>query len=241
MMKASIFITCLIDQFAPTVGVSMARVLKRLGVELDFPAAQTCCGQPAFNSGFRSEARSLARRFVKLFESSETIVVPSGSCASMVKVFYPDLFKDDPGMRERALSLASRTHEFTDFLINVLGVEDVGASFEGKVALHQSCHLFGELGVKEEPERLLRAVRNLQMVRMERADACCGFGGLFSLKYPELSGAILQEKLDCITRCGADTLVACDLGCLIHIGGGLSRRRIPIKVKHIAELLASPR
>jgi L-lactate dehydrogenase complex protein LldE len=240
-MKASIFITCLIDQFAPTVGASMVRVLRRLGVELDFPEAQTCCGQPAYNSGFQSEARSLARRFVEVFERSEMIVVPSGSCAGMVKVFYPDLFKDDPRMRDRARDVASRTHEFTDFLINVLGVEDVGATFEGKVALHHSCHLLRELGVREEPERLLRAVRNLQMVAMERADACCGFGGLFSLKYSELSGGILQEKLDCITKSGADTVVACDLGCLMHIGGGLSRQRIPIKAKHIAELLAGSR
>ena len=216
----------------------MVRVLRSLGVDVDFPRAQTCCGQPAFNSGFRHEARLLAARFVEIFEVSERIVVPSGSCASMVKVFYPDLLKEQPDLRERALKIASRTHEFTEFLVNVLGVEDLGAEYEGKVALHKSCHLLRELGVDEEPRKLLGRIRNLRLVELERADSCCGFGGLFSLKYPEISGGILQEKIDCIKASGADTVTACDLGCLMQIGGAISRQRIPIKVKHIAELLA---
>ena len=214
------------------------RLLRRLGVEVDFPSAQTCCGQPAFNAGFTHEARDLARRFISIFEQSEYIVAPSGSCASMVRVFYPELFKEDPEWQKRADSIASRTFEFTEFLVNVLGVEDVGASHRGKVALHQSCHLLRELNVKTEPRRLLRAVKGIELVELEHAESCCGFGGLFSIKYPHISGGILQEKIDNINRSGADLIVASDIGCLMHIGGGLSRQSALAKTMHIAELLA---
>ena len=238
-MKVSLFITCLVDQLFPQVGVSMVEVLRRLGVELDFPEAQTCCGQPAFNSGYRAEARELAERFIKVFDDSQYIVTPSGSCASMVKVFYADLFEDDAAKRERARRLAARTYEFSEFLVNVLKVEDVGARFRGRVALHQSCHLLRELNVRTEPLKLLSAVRDIELVELERADACCGFGGLFAIKYAQISGGILQEKIDCIKRSGADVIVASDMGCLMHIDGGLSRQRIPVRTMHIAELLAS--
>jgi L-lactate dehydrogenase complex protein LldE len=237
-MKASLFITCLVDQFCPQVGVSMVRVLRRLGVEIGFPMAQTCCGQPAYNSGFQAEARTLAERFITVFEDSEHVVAPSGSCTGMVKVFYPDLFKHDPAWPKRARELASRTHEFSEFLVNVLGVEDVGATFSGKVALHQSCHLLRELNVRTEPERLLRKVRGLKLVPLDRAEMCCGFGGLFSIKYPHISGGIMQEKIDSIKKSGADFVVASDAGCLMHIAGGLSRQAIATKTLHIAEVLA---
>jgi L-lactate dehydrogenase complex protein LldE len=237
-MKASLFITCLVDQFFPEVGVSMTGLLRRLGVEVDFPAAQTCCGQPAFNSGFRREARDLAARFITVFEKSDYVVAPSGSCASMTRVYYADLFKDDTLMLAKASSLASRTFEFTEFLVNVLGVTDVGARYAGRVALHQSCHLLRELKVRTEPLRLLKAVKGIELVEMERAEMCCGFGGLFSIKYPHISGGILQEKIDCVQKCGADTVVASDMGCLMQIAGGLSRQRVPVKTMHIAELLA---
>jgi len=237
-MKASLFITCLVDQFFPEVGMSVVTVLRKLGVEVDFPAEQTCCGQPAFNSGFSAEARDLAKRFIRIFEKSEYIVAPSGSCTSMVRVFYPELFKDDPDWHKRAESLASRTYEFTEFLVNVLKVEDVGAVHRGKVALHQSCHLLRELNVRTEPQRLLRAVKGIELVELERSDACCGFGGLFSIKYPHISGGILQDKIDCIEKSGADVVVASDVGCLMHIGGGLSRQCSQTKTLHIAELLA---
>jgi L-lactate dehydrogenase complex protein LldE len=238
-MKVSLFITCLVDQLFPQVGVSMVEVLRRLGVELDFPEAQTCCGQPAFNSGYRAEARELAERFINVFDDRQYIVTPSGSCASMVKVFYADLFEDDAAKRERARRLAARTYEFSEFLINVLKVEDVGARFRGRVALHQSCHLLRELNVRTEPLKLLSAVRGIELVELERADACCGFGGLFAIKYAQISGGILQEKIDCIKRSGAEVIVASDMGCLMHINGGLSRQRIPVRTLHIAELLAS--
>ena len=237
-MKASLFITCLVDQFFPEVGMSMTGVLRRLGVEVDFPSEQTCCGQPAFNSGFTSEARELAKRFIEIFEKSEYVVAPSGSCTSMVKVFYPELFKNDPEWHARAESLASRTREFTEFVVNVMGVEDVGASYRGKVALHQSCHLLRELQVRVEPQRLLRAVKGIELVQLEHAEACCGFGGLFSIKYPHISGGILQEKINSIKKSGADVVVASDVGCLMHIAGGLSRQGIATRTMHIAELLA---
>jgi L-lactate dehydrogenase complex protein LldE len=237
-MKVSLFITCLVDQFCPQVGVSVVQVLRRLGVDVDFPAEQTCCGQPAFNSGFQNEARGLAERFIKVFENSEYVVAPSGSCAGMVKVFYPDLFKHDPAMLQQARSLSSRIYEFTEFLVKVVGVEDIGARFEGKVALHQSCHLLRELNVRTEPQQLLKAVREMELVQLEQADVCCGFGGLFAVKYPHISGGILQDKIDCIKKCGADVVVASDAGCLMHIAGGLSRQGVEVRTMHIAEVLA---
>jgi L-lactate dehydrogenase complex protein LldE len=237
-MKVSLFITCLVDQFFPETGVGAVAVLRRLGVEVDFPADQTCCGQPAYNSGFHAEARHLGERFISIFEKSEYVVAPSGSCTSMVRVFYPDLFKDDPENLERARSLAARTYEFGEFLVRVLGVEDTGASSIGKFALHQSCHLLRELGVNDETQRLLRKVKGIELVELERADACCGFGGLFSVKYPQISGGILQEKIDCIAKSGAEVVVACDAGCLMHIAGGLSRQGVDTRTMHLAELLA---
>jgi L-lactate dehydrogenase complex protein LldE len=237
-MKVSLFITCLVDQFAPQVGAGMVAVLRRLGVEVDFPAEQTCCGQPAFNSGFQADARGVAARFIDVFERSPYVVAPSGSCASMVRVYYPEMFKQDARMLGRANDLASRTYEFTEFLINVVGVEDVGARFDGKVALHKSCHLLRELDVRSEPVRLLKAVRGVELVELERAEMCCGFGGLFSVKYSHISGGILQEKIDALKRSRADVVVATDYGCLMHMAGGLSRQRVALRTMHIAELLA---
>jgi L-lactate dehydrogenase complex protein LldE len=237
-MKVSLFITCLVDQFFPEVGMSVVSVLRKLGVEVEFPKDQTCCGQPAFNSGFTTEARDLAKRFITIFEDSEYVVAPSGSCTSMVRVFYLELFKDDPEWQKRAESLASRTYEFTEFLVNILGVEDVGAHYQGKVAFHQSCHLLRELNVRTEPRRLLNTVKGIELVELERSDFCCGFGGLFSIKYPHISGSILQDKIDCIKNSGGDVVVACDVSCLMHIGGGLSRQGVTTRTMHIAELLA---
>src|SRR5579871_5100782 len=174
-MKVSLLVTCLGDALFPDVGVATVRLLRRLGVEVDFPAAQTCCGQPHFNSGYRGDARDLARHTVRTFAGTNRVVTPSGSCAAMVKLEYPELFRDDPKWHARALDLAGRTHELSDFLANVLGVEDTGARFEGRVTYHMACHLRG-LGILTEPERLLRQVRGLELVPLERADECCGFG-----------------------------------------------------------------
>ncbi|MBI1987597.1 MAG: (Fe-S)-binding protein [Nitrospinae bacterium] len=244
-MRATLFITCLVDQFFPEVGEAMVGVLSRLGVELEFPEEQTCCGQPAFNGGFRREAARVARHFISVFEGKECIVAPSGSCTSMVKHFYPELFRDQPRWRERAEALSSRIHEFSEFLVRVLGVEDVGARYalpggaagSTRVAYHDSCHLLRELGISEEPRRLIRSVQGVELVDLSRSPACCGFGGIFSVKYPHISGAILQEKIEAIRESGAEVVVANDMGCLMHIAGGLSRQGIPLKAMHLAELL----
>ena len=194
-MRVSLFVTCLIDQFFPEVGEAMVTVLRRLGVEVDFPVGQTCCGQPAFNYGFRQEAKKVARHFITVFEGDGPIVAPSGSCTAMVKVFYPELFRDEPQWCRRAEALSSRVYEFSQFLVGVLGVEDVGAVYPGRVTYHDSCHLLRELGVREEPRRLIRAVKGVELMEMQRPDACCGFGGTFSVKLPHISEAILGDKI----------------------------------------------
>ena len=238
MVKASLFASCLVDQFYPEVGESVVKVLRRLGVEVDFPAGQTCCGQPAFNSGFVSQAKPLARNFLDLFADSEYVVIPSGSCGSMLKAFIPSLFQDDPALAEQAQALAERTYEFSQFLVNVLSVTNVGASYNGKVTYHASCHLLRELGATSESQRLIQAVRGVQLVEMEGATDCCGFGGTFSVKYPQISSAILEGKLQSIEASGADVLVACDSGCLMHIAGAMSRRGMKTRPMHLAQLLA---
>src|SRR6516165_3008329 len=212
-MKVSLMVTCLGDALFPEVGVATVRLLRRLGVEVDFPPAQTCCGQPHFNSGYHQDARALAQHTIKAFANGRLVVSPSGSCAAMVKLEYPELFHDDMVWHGRAEELARRTHELSDFLVNVLGVEDVGARFPARATYHMACHLRG-LGLLTEPERLLRRVRDLTLVPLERFDECCGFGGSFSVRYPAISGAMVQDKASYVSKSGADTLVATDAGCL---------------------------
>jgi L-lactate dehydrogenase complex protein LldE len=237
-VKASLFASCLVDQFYPEIGESVVKVLRHLDVDLDFPSGQTCCGQPAYNSGLVSKAAPLARRVLDLFSDSEYVVIPSGSCGAMLKVFTPELFKDDPELEEEARSLAERTYEFSQFIVNVLGVTDVGASFQGKVTYHASCHLLRELGAATESLDLIRSVRGVEFVEMDSATACCGFGGTFSVKYPEISSAILEPKLRSIEATGADVLVAADAGCLMHVAGAMSRRGMKTRPMHLAQLLA---
>jgi L-lactate dehydrogenase complex protein LldE len=236
--KITLFIQCLVDTVWPHVGEAMVRVLERLGLELDCPTDQTCCGQPAFNSGYRQEAAVAARRFIEIFENSETIVSPSGSCVHMVRHHYAELFKDDPIWRERAKRIAGRTFEFTEFLVDILKVEELGAAYSGRVTYHDSCHLLRGLHVKEQPRRLLRRVSGLELVEMKNSDYCCGFGGAFAVKYPDISAAMVADKVDHIVNSGADTVVGCDTGCLLNIAGTISRRRLPIQAMHIAEILA---
>jgi L-lactate dehydrogenase complex protein LldE len=236
MAKVSLMVTCLGDALFPDVGTATVRLLRRLGVEVDFPTAQTCCGQPHFNSGYKNEARELAKHALRTFAASEKVVTPSGSCAAMVKLEYPELFHDDPKWRPRAEDLARRTHELSDFLVNVLGVEDVGATFTGRATYHMACHLRG-LGLLTEPERLLRRVKGLEYVPLERADECCGFGGSFSVRYPEISGAMVGDKAAFIEKTGVDVVVATDAGCLMNIGGCLRRRGGKVRTMHLAEVL----
>lgn len=237
-MRVSLLVTCLGDALFPDVGVATVRLLQRLGVEVDFPAAQTCCGQPHFNSGFHDHARELARHTIRAFERSGRVVCPSGSCAAMVKLEYPELFHDDPAWHKKAADLAARTHELSDFLVNVLGREDVGAHFAGRVTYHMACHLRG-LGLYSEPVRLLERVKGLTLVPLERFDECCGFGGSFSVRYPGISGAMVQDKCSFIEQAGVDAVVATDAGCLMNIAGCLRRRGSPVRAMHLAEVLAS--
>ncbi len=229
-------ITCLGDALFPEAGVATVKLLRRLGVDVDFPQAQTCCGQPHFNSGFPDLARDLARHTIQAFASGRTVVTPSGSCAAMVKLEYPELLHRDMVWHGRAEDLAHRTHELSDFLVNVLKVEDVGARFEAKATYHMACHLRG-LGLLTEPERLLRNVKGLELVPLERHDECCGFGGSFAVRYPGISGAMVQDKAAFIEKSGADVVVATDAGCLMNIGGCLRRRGAKVRIMHLAEIL----
>jgi L-lactate dehydrogenase complex protein LldE len=241
-MRVSLFITCLVDQMFPDVGEAMVVTLRRLGLEVNFNDAQTCCGQVAFNTGYRPEARSMAEHFIKVFENdpADFIVAPSGSCTAMVRNFYSELFHDpgDGEWRNRLSRVRPRLREFSEFIVNELGVEDVGARFAHRVTYHDACHLLRELGISEPPRRLIRAVRNVDLIEMEAADTCCGFGGTFSVKYGEISNAILQEKLARILTSGAEYVIANDSSCLMQIAGGLSRAKSPVKTMHLAELLA---
>ena len=237
-MKAALCATCLVDQFFPEVGEAVVRVLRHLGVDVSFPEEQTCCGQIGFNGGYRHEATEIARHFIDVFEGEEQIVVPSGSCASMIKVYYPELFADDPEMLERANAVGAKTHEFSDFVVNVLGTTDVGSSYQGLVTYHDACHLLRGLHISNEPRDLIEGVRGIELQEMEKSDACCGFGGLFSVKFPHISTAILDEKLGNIASSGAGTVVANDCGCLMHMRGAMDRRGVQTRAVHIAELLA---
>jgi L-lactate dehydrogenase complex protein LldE len=237
-IKASIMITCLGDVFFPEVGVAMVKVLRGLGVTVDFPESQTCCGMPLYNSGYRDEAAQVAARTVDVFARSEHVVVPSGSCAWMVKEEYPGLLAGDPRRADAARALAARTRELSQFLVEVLGVRAVPSSFRGTVTYHDSCHLLRGLGESRAPRVLLEGVAGVELVELPGSDECCGFGGSFSVRLPEVSSAILDKKLDNVERTGADCLVACDGGCLMQMAGGLSRRNSRVRALHLAQVLA---
>jgi L-lactate dehydrogenase complex protein LldE len=239
-MKVALFIPCYVDLVNPEVGVSAVRVLRSLGVEVSYPEGQTCCGQPAFNSGFFDEARSVARYFVGLFEKEEFdyVVCPSGSCTTMVSRYYPFLFEKSPEEKPRAEALEGRVREFSDFLVNVLGVKDLEARCEGRAVFHSGCHQRRELGIFEEPRELLRNVDGLDLVEWENEELCCGFGGTFAVKMPDISVAMADEKLRALEDSGADALVSCDSSCLMHLGGRLKRLgRNDVRVLHLAQVL----
>jgi L-lactate dehydrogenase complex protein LldE len=240
-MHVALFVTCLVDQFFPEVGVAAVKLLRRLGHEVDFPAAQTCCGQPGYNAGFPEEARSLARRTVELFEPYDAVVLPSGSCAAMLRHGYLDLFRDDPEWRERARKLAAKTYEFAEFLVRVdaraLALLRDTARFPARVAYHDSCHALRGLGLREEPRVLLGALRGLELVEPDPAEVCCGFGGTFAVDFAELSAAMGADRCAALERTGADTVVSSDASCLMHLGGLLRRRRSALRTLHLADLL----
>ncbi|MCC6291279.1 MAG: (Fe-S)-binding protein [Bryobacterales bacterium] len=239
MLRVTLFVTCIVDQLFPKVGLAMADVLERLGYQIDFPEAQTCCGQPAFNSGFRDEARGVARHFLDTFEGDAPIVVPSGSCSAMCGHHYAELFQDDPAQMARVKAVSSRVYEFSRFLTDVARVDDLGASFPHTVTYHDSCHALRELKIKAGPRQLLSKVRGLTLKEMDAAEECCGFGGTFSVKFPGVSGGMAQTKLDSILRTGASHIVSIDSSCLMQLQGVISRQGLPLQTVHLAEVLAS--
>lgn len=236
-MKVSLFITCLSDALYPRVGEAMVRILARYGIEVHFPEAQTCCGQPAFNSGYWDEARTSAQTLIHAFADSDYVISPSGSCTGMIHHYYPKLFENDPQLLAKANALREKTYEFTQFLVNVLGVTDLGAVFPHKVTYHPSCHGSRLLGIKQEPLQLMEQVQGLDLVPLPFAEDCCGFGGTFAVKMSDISGAMVTEKADHVLETEAEVLVGLDLGCLMNISGNLRFRGKPVRVMHLAELL----
>ena len=236
--RVSIFVTCIVDQLFPDVGLAMATVLERVGYEVHFPESQTCCGQPAFNSGFRDEACTVAKHTLGTLAGSDYVVVPSGSCASMLSHHYEDLFAEGSAERAAAVALGPRVYEFSQFLTEVAGRDDVGARFDGVATYHDSCHALRELKIKDGPRRLLSHVRGLELREMDAAEECCGFGGTFSVKFAGVSGAMGRTKLDSILRTGATSVVSIDSSCLMQLQGVISRAGLPIRTLHLAEVLA---
>jgi L-lactate dehydrogenase complex protein LldE len=233
-----LFVTCIIDTLYPETGEAVVRVLEKAGVNVSFPPGQTCCGQPAFNAGLRQQARRLAIQTIRAFEGYPgPIVIPSGSCASMIRHYYGELFEDDPKWLPRALALAERTYEFSEFLADVLGVTDLGARFDGRLTYHSSCHLLRGLGVDRQPRALLAKVQNAELVELPDTGDCCGFGGVFSVEHPEISSAMLDRKIANLETSGASIVVACDAGCITNINGGLHRLHKSLRAVHIADLL----
>lgn len=237
-MKVSLFVTCLVDMFQSNVGKATVELLERLGCEVEFPESQVCCGQPSFNSGYVKESKEAMKVMIETFEEAEYVVSPSGSCAFMFKE-YPHIFKGDPVWEAKAVKLAEKTYELTQFIVDVLQVEDVGAAFEGTVTYHTSCHMTRLLGVKEAPMTLLKNVKGLRLTELPGKEQCCGFGGTFSVKMAQISEQMVDEKVYHIEETEADYLIGADAGCLMNIGGRMERRGKPIKVLHIAEVLNS--
>jgi L-lactate dehydrogenase complex protein LldE len=237
MAKVALFIPCFVDQLTPEVGLDMVRVLRRIGYELEFPHEQTCCGQPAFNTGYWGDARPVAERFVQIFRNAETVVCPSGSCTTMVRNFYPELLAGTP-LREEAIQVGRRVFEFSEFLAKIAKVTDVGASFPHRVAVHDSCHGLRELHLKQESRELLRHVRGLELVEMPYSEECCGFGGTFAAKFPAISAAMGDTKAGNAEASGAEYVTATDPSCLLHIDGILRRRGSKVRTIYLAGILA---
>jgi L-lactate dehydrogenase complex protein LldE len=233
-----LLVTCLVDAWRPSVGFAAVRLLERAGCRVSVPLAQTCCGQPAWNAGARREAGALARRVVETFEPFDFVVVPSGSCAGTVRRHYPALLADDPVMAGRARALAAKTWELVSFLTGVCGVEAVSADFAGSLTYHDGCSGLRELGIRDQPRRLLASMPGAELREHDAAETCCGFGGAFCVKYPDISTAMTDAKIESIERSGADAVAAGDLGCLLNIAGRLSRRGSRVAVRHVAEILA---
>jgi len=237
-VRVGLFVTCLVDLMRPSVGFAAVKLLEDAGCAVEVPRAQTCCGQPAYNSGGRADAQALARQTLAAFEGFDYVVAPSGSCAAMIREHYPTLLAQDPDWSARAAHVAARTYELVSFLSDVRGVTKVKAQFEGTVTYHDSCAGLRELGIQAQPRSLLAGVQGLDLRELRDADVCCGFGGTFCVKFPEISNAMVSDKIEAIEKSGARTLLAGDLGCLMNMAGKLKRTGVPIEVRHVAEVLA---
>jgi len=236
--ETQLFVTCIIDTLYPQIGAAVVRVLERVGVKIEFPQGQTCCGQPAYNAGMRLHARRMAEHTINLFEATTgPVVVPSGSCTAMIRHGYLEMFDGDRQWSIKAKAFAERTYEFTEYLVDFLGVTDVGACFRSSAAYHSSCHLLRDLGISDQPRALLAAVEGLELIELPYSEDCCGFGGVFSVEYPQISAAMLDRKLTNIEVSGADVIVSCDAGCTTNINGGLHRKGKSPRSMHIAEIL----
>ena len=237
-IRVGLFVTCLVDLLRPSIGFAAVKLLKDAGCAVEVPDAQTCCGQPAYNSGDRGDTAAIARNVIAAFMGYDYVVAPSGSCAGMIKLHYPELFPTGSPDHAAAVELASRTHELISFLVDVLEVADVDAGFAGTITYHDSCSGLRELGVARQPRRLLASIPGLELVEMADSDVCCGFGGTFAVKYGDISNAIVEDKTKHVAETGAPTLLAGDLGCLMNIAGKLSRQGRTVAVRHVAEVLA---
>ena len=236
--RVALFVTCLVDLFRPSVGFAAVKLLEQAGCRVEVPLRQTCCGQPAFNSGDRRGAEAIARGVIEAFAGFDHVVAPSGSCAGMLRLHLPELFDDDPETKERAAELAGRCHELVSFLVDVMGVRDVQAQLAATVTYHDSCSGLRELEVKRQPRQLLASIEGLSLREMEDSDVCCGFGGTFCVKYPEISTRMVSNKAEHVEATGADLLLAGDMGCLLNMAGRLKRLGSAVQARHVAEVLA---
>lgn len=235
--RVGLFVTCLVDLFRPSIGFAAVKLLETHGCRVDVPV-QTCCGQPAYNSGDQADSRDIAKQVITAFAGFDYVVAPSGSCGGMLKVHYPEMFASDPLWQDKAAEFAGRCHELVSFLTDVLGVTRVDAEFAGRAAYHDSCSGLRELGIREQPRKLLAGVRGLELKEMHGAAVCCGFGGTFCVKYPEISGRMVSDKTQNIRESGASTILGGDFSCLMNIAGRLKREGTPVKAYHVAEVLA---
>lgn len=237
--RVGLFVTCLVDLVRPQVGFAAVKLLEQSGCEVVVPAAQTCCGQPAWNSGADKHAADIARQVVNAFEGFDYIVAPSGSCAGMLRVHYPEVLKNDAAYAPRARAMAAKSHELVSFLVNVRGMKDVAARCETRACYHDSCSSLRDMQVKKEPRALLGSVAGLTLAELKEPEVCCGFGGLFAVKYPDISERMADDKIADAVATGADTVLSADLGCLLHLAGRMERQGKTLKVRHVAEVLAN--
>lgn len=238
-MQVSLFITCLTDTFYPRTGIAVVKVLEHLGCDVDFPQAQTCCGQPMWNNGIHGSAKDLAQKMIEVFEKSAAVVTPSGSCAAMIRDYYPEMFHGDAEWEPRAKALAAKTYEFVEYLVKVLKVDlrQYGAEWHGKTTYHYSCHLRG-IGVTNEAPQVISQIKGLEFVPLRKADQCCGFGGTFAMKFSEVSGTMVRDKVECIKETACPTIVSNDAGCTMNISGTCRREGVSIEFKSLAEIIA---